>query len=122
MINDLSKWRKYKKHLCESCKANCCKLPVEVSASDLIRLGLTDEYEVEDGLKKLAKRLTKEGIVQHFNLKEEKYIVTQMSNDDCLFLDSKKRKCTVYDKRPETCRNHPDIGPRPGYCPYEEIN
>ena len=45
--------------------------------------------------------------------------LTRMSNDDCLYLDRKSRLCTIYDKRPDTCRNHPKIGPRPGYCAYK---
>jgi len=24
----------------------------------------------------------------------------------------------VYDKRPNTCRKHPQVGPRPNFCPY----
>ena len=31
---------------------------------------------------------------------------------------AKTRRCTVYDKRPNTCRKHPQVGPRPGYCPH----
>ncbi len=42
-----------------------------------------------------------------------------MSNNDCLYLDRKSRLCTIYDKRPDTCRNHPKVGPRPGYCAYK---
>ncbi|MCK5516299.1 MAG: YkgJ family cysteine cluster protein, partial [Desulfobulbaceae bacterium] len=37
---------------------------------------------------------------------------------DCLYLDQKTRRCTIYTKRPDTCRNHPQIGPRPGYCAF----
>ncbi|MFO6335145.1 YkgJ family cysteine cluster protein, partial [Pseudomonas aeruginosa] len=33
-------------------------------------------------------------------------------------LDRKTRLCTIYARRPDTCRNHPRIGPRPGYCAY----
>ncbi|MDP4732351.1 MAG: YkgJ family cysteine cluster protein, partial [Limnohabitans sp.] len=25
---------------------------------------------------------------------------------------------TVYDKRPNTCRLHPQVGPKPGFCPF----
>ncbi|HEY4665448.1 MAG TPA: YkgJ family cysteine cluster protein, partial [Comamonas sp.] len=28
------------------------------------------------------------------------------------------RRCTVYEKRPETCRLHPKKGPKPGWCAY----
>jgi Fe-S-cluster containining protein len=36
-------------------------------------------------------------------------------------LDAKTRRCTVYDKRPNTCRLHPQVGPKPGYCPYGAV-
>jgi hypothetical protein len=42
-----------------------------------------------------------------------------MSNNDCLYLDRKSRLCTIYAECPDTCRNHPKIGPRPGYCAYK---
>ncbi|MFO6369419.1 YkgJ family cysteine cluster protein, partial [Pseudomonas aeruginosa] len=44
--------------------------------------------------------------------------LTRMANGDCLYLDRKTRLCTIYARRPDTCRNHPRIGPRPGYCAY----
>ncbi|MEX8496351.1 YkgJ family cysteine cluster protein, partial [Leptothrix ochracea] len=33
-------------------------------------------------------------------------------------LDAQTRRCTVYEQRPNTCRKHPQVGPKPGYCPY----
>jgi len=24
----------------------------------------------------------------------------------------------VYEQRPNTCRKHPQVGPRPNFCPY----
>ncbi|WP_459943772.1 YkgJ family cysteine cluster protein [Desulfocastanea catecholica] len=35
-----------------------------------------------------------------------------------MFLDGRTRRCTIYATRPETCRNHPRVGPRPGYCAF----
>lgn len=92
-------------------------MPVEIKLSDLIRLGLTDEDEAAGSVKKLAKRLSKEGIIQSYRQGTEFFMLTQKSNSDCLFLDSVTRLCTVYEKRPDTCRQFPSIGPRPGFCP-----
>lgn len=117
-IDRLDTWQKYRKGLCDSCNASCCTLPVEVHIDDLIRLGLVDEFEREEPLKQIAKRLQREGVVERFHQKSSIFTLSRMSNDDCLFLDSHTRRCTVYDKRPTTCRNHPQIGPRPGYCAY----
>ena len=92
-------------------------MPVEIKASDLIRLGLTDEDEVSTSVKKVAKRLIKEGIISSYREGTGNFMITQKANDDCYFLDLKTRLCTVYEKRPDTCREFPKIGPRPGFCP-----
>ena len=60
-----------------------------------------------------------DGIVERFNQKSGVFTLARMSNNDCLYLDRKSRLCTIYDKRPDTCRNHPKVGPRPGYCAYK---
>jgi Fe-S-cluster containining protein len=103
--------------MCEGCFAGCCTLPLEVSAFDLIRLGLVSEDEAAASLKKVARRLSKEGIIRSYHAKSGLFIVEQRRGRDCIFLDEKSRLCTVYEKRPEVCRTFPKIGPRPGYCP-----
>jgi Fe-S-cluster containining protein len=47
----------------------------------------------------------------------EKFTLKQKSDGSCYFLDQNK-KCTQYINRPDTCRNHPQVGPRPGFCAY----
>lgn len=92
-------------------------MPVEVKLSDLIRLGVTDEDEAASGIKKLAKRLIREKIVVSYRAGTEFFMLAQRANNDCLYLHPITRLCTVYEKRPDTCRKFPEIGPRPGYCP-----
>ena len=117
-VDRLDTWQKYRKGLCDSCRATCCTLPVEGRLEDLIRLGLVDEFERGEPLKQIAKRLQREGVVERFHQKSGVFTLSRMSNDDCLFLDARSRRCTVYDRRPATCRNHPQVGPRPGFCAY----
>ncbi len=117
-IDDLSTWQKYRKGLCDTCHATCCTLPVEVTVSDLVRMSLVDEFEAEGDLKAIAKRLQKARIIDNFNHKTAIFTLARMANDDCLYLDSKTRRCTIYHQRPETCRNHPQIGPKANHCPY----
>lgn len=94
-------------------------MPVEIKSSDLVRLGLTNVDELENSIKKVAKRLKKEGIISSYREGTDLFMLTQKSNDDCYFLDSKTRLCTVYEKRPDTCRDFPTrMGPRVGSCPY----
>lgn len=112
-------WTRYRKGLCDSCAANCCTMPVEVRLADLVRLGVVDPFEAEhEEPKQIAKRLGKAGVVGHFNFKNEVFTLARRANGDCRFLDAVSRRCTVYEVRPQTCRLHPQVGPRPGHCPY----
>jgi len=111
-------WVPYRKKLCDNCTSLCCTLPVEVRNSDLLRMGLIDAFELADAPKAIAKRLSKAGIIAHVNLKTAIYTLAQHSSGACLYLDRNTRGCTIYDRRPETCRNHPTIGPRPGFCAH----
>lgn len=112
-----STWRSYKKGMCDGCYGSCCTMPVEVRLQDLIRLELTSADEAAGSVKKLAKRLIREGLVVSYRQGTEFFMLAQKANRDCYFLDSKTRLCTVYEKRPDTCREFPSIGPRPGFCP-----
>jgi Fe-S-cluster containining protein len=112
-------WTRYRQGLCDKCAANCCTMPVEVKLPDLVRLQLVDPFEAEhEAPKQIAKRLGKAGLVEHFNFKYGIFTLARRASGDCHFLDAITRRCTVYDKRPNTCRKHPQVGPRPGYCPY----
>ena len=114
----LDTWHRYQKGMCRGCQGTCCSLPVEVRISDLIRLGLTDAFEAEGDPKWIARRLMKEGVVGHFNHKQAIFTLSRRANGDCLYLDQRTRLCVVYEQRPETCCNHPQVGPRPGYCAW----
>lgn len=118
-IDDTATWTKYSKRLCDHCGASCCSLPVEVQASDLIRMELMDEFELEEDLKHIARRLMKQHLVEHFHSKTKTFTLARMASGDCLFLDSRSRRCTIYFQRPNTCRNHPQVGPRAGYCAFK---
>ncbi len=118
-VNETSTWRKYKKRLCATCRANCCTMPVEVKVGDLVRMNVITAFEAEEPIKKLAKKLKKEGVVEHLNFKNQIFTLTRFANGDCFYLDRISRRCHIYENRPDTCRNHPIIGPRSGFCPYE---
>ena len=114
-------WIKFRgEEMCRDCESDCCKMAVEVKLPDLVRIGILDEFETGEDIRKIGKRLKKEGYVRLFNLKTEIFILPQYQNKDCIYLDQETRKCTIYERRPETCRNHPKVGPRPGYCCYRK--
>lgn len=112
-----STWVRYRNGLCDNCYGGCCTMPVEVAASDLIRLGVASEDECNSSKKKLAKKLIREKVIVSYREGTDLFMLSQKTNGDCFFQDSKTRLCTVYEKRPDVCRKFPEIGPRPGYCP-----
>lgn len=121
-IDNIATWIKYSRKLCNHCTASCCSLPVEVKADDLIRMGLMDEFELQEPLKYIARRLKKDRIIEHFHAKTVTFTLSRMASGDCIYLHSLTRRCTIYQLRPDTCRNHPQIGPRPGYCAFKANN
>jgi hypothetical protein len=115
-------WLKYRTGLCDSCQATCCTMPVEVKLADLVRMGVVDAFEAEhEPPKNIAKRLSKARIVGQFNHKHGIFTLARRANGDCLYLDTDSRRCSIYGVRPNTCRNHPTIGPRPGFCAYRTL-
>ncbi|RKR69154.1 hypothetical protein C8C94_3678 [Acidovorax sp. 94] len=119
-VDRLDTWSRYRAGLCDTCAANCCTMPLEVQLPDLVRLELVDPFEAEhEEIRHIAKRLQKARLIDHFNHKNAVFTMARRASGDCNFLAPKTRLCTVYDKRPETCRLHPQKkSPKPGYCAY----
>ena len=118
-IDDISTWVRYRKGLCDDCNSTCCTLPAEVKVSDLVRMEVITQFEAEhDAPKVIAKQLMKQGIIEHFNFKTSIFTLTRLSNNDCFYLNPKTRRCTIYEKRSTTCREHPQVGPRANHCAY----
>ena len=112
-----STWLTYREANCSSCLAVCCRLPLEVKAPDLVRLGLATSDEAV-APKRLGKRLVREGVVRSFRAATGLFMLEQKPNGDCRYL-GEDRRCTVYELRPDTCREFPSkVGPRVGFCPY----
>ncbi|MFM2056293.1 MAG: hypothetical protein RLY71_678 [Pseudomonadota bacterium] len=118
-VDRLETWTRYRPGLCDSCMANCCTMPVEVKLADLVRLGLVDPFEAEhEEARLIARRLIKLRQVERYHHKDGIFTLARRADGDCQFLDAQTRRCTVYEQRPNTCRKHPQVGPRPGHCPY----
>ena len=121
-VENTATWAKYSRRLCDHCSAVCCSLPVEVTPEDLGRMGVADPFELMDNPKKLAKRLCRDGVVEHFHSRTMLFTLARRPDGCCVFLDPASRRCTIYERRPNTCRNHPQIGPRAGYCAFHPRN
>lgn len=121
-VDDLSTWTPYKQQLCKVCRALCCTMPVEVKLSDLVRMGVITDFETREPVKLLAKKLKKAGVVERYSTRNQVFTLVRFANNDCLYIEGTSRQCRIYGKRPDTCRNHPLVGPRPGFCPFDEKN
>lgn len=117
ILDNLNRWTLYKKDLCKTCEGLCCYMPVEVEISDLIRMGILTEFHLELGLKEQNKDALRHPSIIRYTPSTMKYTLTQKPNGTCFYLDENKR-CTIYELRPNTCRNHPKVGPKPNYCAY----
>jgi uncharacterized protein len=112
-------WTRYRAGLCDGCMANCCTMPVEVKLADVVRLGWVDPFEAEhEAPQQIAKRLIKARVVERYNARFGIFTLSRRADGDCRLLDAQTRRCTVYAQRPDTCRKHPQVGPRPGHCPH----
>ena len=84
-VDRLETWSKYKAGMCDSCAANCCTMPLEVRLPDLVRLELVDPFEVEHiEPKQIAKRLSKAGLIEHFNFRHSIFTLARRASGDCL--------------------------------------
>ena len=112
-----SRWSAYRPGLCEGCWSACCRLPVDVDAADLQRLGLLSAAETRGSLKPAARRLLAAGQIETFHAPTGAFQLGKTAQGDCIYLDPVARRCRVYETRPAVCGAFPAIGPRPGHCP-----
>lgn len=96
---------------CEKCPAFCCSVyeRVAVTPFDLTRLALHFGISEVEAQKRFTKMWNEERI-----LKRKKDPVLETS---CQFLDSKTRGCTIYEARPDACREFPNQK----RCPYYDL-
>ncbi len=95
---------------CSKCPAYCCSYDqIELKELDIRRLAKHLDLDREVFLKRYTKQGDELPILRHH--KDKLYGST------CVFLDSKTRRCTVYEARPNVCRTYPDR-PRCGYYDF----
>jgi Fe-S-cluster containining protein len=99
------------KYSCEKCPAYCCSYPeIEVTPRDIERLGKHFELSYAKAEERFTKTDAKD--VRMLRHKQDRIFASV-----CMFLDQKKRRCTVYEARPAVCRGFPD-SPRCGYYEF----
>ncbi|HWA99088.1 MAG TPA: YkgJ family cysteine cluster protein [Pirellulales bacterium] len=82
---------------CTQCGDCCTGAPgyVWVNREEIVALAAKIGVPVEEFEKKYVRRV---GV---------RLSLVEFPNGDCVFFDSKKRKCTVYEARPRQCRTWP---------------
>jgi Fe-S-cluster containining protein len=73
------------------------KLLYHAGGSENTRLGPNTEFEANEPIKKLAKKLKKDGVIEHLYFKEQIFMLVRFANNDCLYLDPTSRKCKIYN-------------------------
>jgi Fe-S-cluster containining protein len=90
------------RYSCDKCPAYCCTYSdIEVGVRDIERLA----KHFGTTFAKAEARFTKmdsEGKVKILRHKKD-----TIFDSSCMFLDSEKRRCTIYEVRPGTCRKYP---------------
>lgn len=95
---------------CLKCPAYCCSYDrILVENRDLRRLARHFGLELETARKRFTKVREGEQVLRH--QKDRVY------GSVCMFLDRDTRRCTIYDARPEVCKEYPDR-PRCGYYDF----
>lgn len=86
---------------CTKCPGFCCSYPIiPVNKTDVARLARHFGVNFEVA----AKRYTKAAHGRKYVLRRKK---DEHFGRICRFFDTDKRRCTIYEARPSTCREYP---------------
>ncbi len=90
------------KYDCLKCTAYCCTYThIPTTKADIKRLAKHHGVTEEQAKKKFTKKGDKENprVLRH---RDDEHFVTA-----CMFLDQETRNCTIYEGRPQICRDFP---------------
>ena len=95
----------------DKCPAYCCTYTdIEITQYDIQRLARHFGVEFEVAERRYTKVSSKGApLLRHKR--------DRIFDSACMFLDQKKRQCTVYEARPSLCRDYP-AEPRCGYYEF----
>ena len=101
-----------KNYDCSRCPGYCCSYPlIEVSRADVTRLARHFDIDHEAAQERFTFYDAAEKVRTLRKQKDEHF------GSVCRFLDPKLRRCTVYEARPEACRDYP-YAKRCGYYEF----
>jgi uncharacterized protein len=86
---------------CTKCPGYCCSYPlIAIERRDVERLARHFELPFDEAREKF----TKEAYGRKYVLRRKK---DEYYGKICRFFDTEKRRCTIYEARPSTCRAYP---------------
>ena len=90
------------KYDCDKCVAYCCSIyeRVQVTPKDVRRLAAHFNVTTEVAVARFSKLNGKERILRRR--------ADRLFGQACMFLNQETRKCTIYNARPDVCREFPD--------------
>ena len=95
---------------CLKCPAYCCSYErIDVGKRDLNRLARHFGIDVETARRRFTKIKDGDVVLRHQK--------DAIFGSVCMFLDTKTRRCTIYEARPAVCHEYPDK-PRCGYYEF----
>ncbi|MGE0314899.1 MAG: YkgJ family cysteine cluster protein [Lautropia sp.] len=99
---------------CSQCPGYCCSYPrIEVKDKDLKRLARHFGIDIEAAERKFTRRYRDDDVDERI-LRHQKDDVYETI---CRFFDTDARRCTIYEARPDVCREYPD-GKTCGYYTF----
>ena len=100
------------KYTCSKCPGYCCSYPeIEVTPRDIERLAKHFDLPYSEAEARFTRYDAKEKV------REMRHQKDRIFSSVCTFLDTKTRRCTVYEARPAICREFPDTS-RCGYYEF----
>lgn len=95
---------------CLKCPAYCCSYEsITVGKRDLKRLAKHFGIDVETAEKRFTKVVDGDRVLRHQEDRQFRSV--------CMFLDTKTRRCTIYEARPGICHDYP-AEPRCAYYDF----
>lgn len=105
---------------CSKCPGYCCSYPrIVVSKKDINRLakyfGITPEHAKKSFTREYE--FTEGHPDDHIKEQILRHRTDDIYNSTCQFLDPEKRRCSIYEARPNVCREFPN-GKKCGYYTF----
>ena len=90
---------------CSKCPGYCCSYDyIETKASDVTRLAKHHGLPVATAREKFTRTVEHEGKTLRVLRHRKDHVYKSM----CMFFDQDERRCTIYEGRPQVCRDYPN--------------